>query len=132
MVDLDSQVWSLAFDRSRPHLLLNKQIPGIHDIARANGVFFGLVYPAVVRTVLTRIVIVEGILEPADDDFDTWTSLWLRWAIGRHPDQEPAHGEGQELLDWVEEVVGAFCKERTTLDLFLDSFDPEGSAEGDR
>ncbi len=125
LVDLEAQVWSLAFDRERPHLLLNKQVPGIHGLAKTNGMFFSLVYPAVVRAILTRIVIVEDVTEPADEDFETWTSLWLRWAIGRHPDQEPARGDPQERFDWVEDVVAAFCKERVAIKLFLDSCGPE-------
>ncbi len=132
LVDLDAQVWSLAFDRARPHLLLNKQVPGIHDMAKTNGMFFSLVYPAVVRSVLTRIIIVEGILDPAEDDLETWTSLWLRWAIARHPDQVPAAGDSPELLEWVEDVVAAFCKERATLNLFLDSCGTEALDGGAR
>lgn len=126
LVDLEAQVWNLSFDRVRPHLLLNNRIPGIHDIARTNGAFFGLVYPAVVRGILTRIVVIEDMTEPIEDDDESWTSLWLRWAIGRHPDQEPAAGDAVDRLEWVEAVVREFCSERTVLDLYVESFDPNG------
>jgi len=126
VIDLGSQVWSLTFDRARPHLLLNKRIEGIVELVRRNGAFFGTVYPAVIRAVLTRILLVEDKTEPVEDDNDDWTSLWLRWAVCRHPDGEPARGDASDRLDWVEAVVASFCEEHAVMDRFVESIFPAG------
>jgi hypothetical protein len=118
VVELGPEVWKVQFDQIRPRLLLNSRIAGIVDIARTNGAFFGLVYPAIVRTILTRILLVEDMTEAADDD-DSWQSLWLRWATARHPDHTPAGKELEERMGWTDEVANAFCGEKGVLGLFM-------------
>jgi hypothetical protein len=108
-VDLGDQVWALDLEGDWPTLLLNRRIDGIREAARSGPEFLTLVYPEVVRAVLTRTLRVEQQTDPDTDDED-WPSLWLRFAcrkLGRpKPPVDPA---SSDIGAWIEEAVNAFC-----------------------
>ena len=111
---LDSEVWRLTFAHSRPWLEVNVAIPDLMVRLRTDPVFFALVYPAVVREILARILIFEEFTD-VDTDPSDWRSQWLRWGIHWHPDRErPAEGERNEHIEiwtsWIGTVVSQFCR----------------------
>lgn len=110
--NLDQQVWRITFEPDMPILQLNNRIAGIEKIAKEDALFFALVYPAAVREILTQILLVEGhdVFEQTDD----WWSLWIRWAA-RYTNT-PMPSDPDDALQWIEEVVGAFCSQHRVVD----------------
>jgi len=102
--DLGDEVWRLHYELTGPVLELNNRIAGIEQTAKHDARFFALVYPAVVREILTRILIIEQ--HPAAED-DEWWSLWLRWAA--ELTGTPVPPESDEHESWIAEAVAAFC-----------------------
>jgi hypothetical protein len=103
--ELGDQVWRVTFDANGPVLDLNGSIPNIEVQAKSDARFFALVYPAAVREILTRILLVDD-YEPAEES-DEWWSLWLRWGAELTDDAVPDEADDREV--WIEEVVAAFC-----------------------
>jgi hypothetical protein len=116
--DLGHAVWKLDFDDDRPVLVLNRQIPDIHMIARGDDQFFSLVYPAVVQRILLQILHVEEYYD-LDGDPDDWQCQWLRFVrqlpgISPPPKPEGDEDAEQQLWDhqmnWIDGVTAAFCE----------------------
>lgn len=108
---LGQQVWRIAFEPNGPVLELNNRIDDIKDIARGDAAFFALVYPAAVREVLVRILLVEQ--HDAREDGDEWWNLWLRWAA--HRAAPPPH-DVEDAAFWIDEVIAAFSSEQKLVD----------------
>lgn len=114
--DLGDAVWEL--DASDwPVLALNHRIEGIGEAARAGDDFLGLVYPEVVRNILRAIVVEQQQFDPDFDDSE-WTCLWLRYVCQFSGVGPPPGGYSDaaqsERMDWIEDVVRAFCHARQT------------------
>src|SRR5207244_3221495 len=100
------QVWRITFDANGAVLDLNRRVDGIAEMAKLDPRFFALVYPAAVREILTRILLVEG-YETTDDPTEWWT-LWLRWAGDLTGATVPDDDEDAQQA-WIDDVVNAFC-----------------------
>lgn len=108
--DLGEEVWQLEFKDHDVFLLVNKDVPGLVDRARSDPLFYGAVYPEVVRQVLTKAF--EENVE-VDEEDDRWPVVWLRFGKELHPSREdPPTGQERENEwdDWIEDVVKAFCE----------------------
>jgi hypothetical protein len=119
--DLDQEIWKLEFREHDVFLLVNKRIPGLVDRVSADPMFYALIYPEVVRQVLTR-AIAENV-EPDDAD-ERWPLLWLRFGRGLHPEFQAPPGvddSREEVLEWVDEVVAGFCEQHGLRDKLLAS-----------
>ncbi len=106
--DLGDRVWALDLDADWPRLYLNERIDGIREAARSGREFVTLVYPEVLRAVLTRILS-DGNADPDLDD-DDWRTLWLRFAcreLGRP--RPPGDEYSDDARAWVDEAVDSFC-----------------------
>lgn len=109
-VDLGDEIWNLKLD-PRPILEVNSQIEGVRELVH-NRIFFGCVYPEVVRKVLGHIG-----SEVTDDDIEVqWKAMWVRYAqsLAGQP-------EGQELESiaaWIEDVVDQFARSHKVKDHF--------------
>ena len=116
LADLRDEVWRLDFDEAdgRPILLVNNRIENAHELARTDPLFGSLVFPEVVRRVLSVIVIDLEMSEIEDDDTRVF-ALWLRWAVslsrGPIPKVERGGDDG-DAKAWIEDVVAAFCREQ--------------------
>ena len=102
---LDQQAWRVVFEPDTPVLELNNRIEGIQTIARDDALFLALVYPAVVRAILTQILLVEG--HESFDESPEWWALWIRWAARQTSAPPPA--EVDDAPAWIESVVNAFA-----------------------
>jgi hypothetical protein len=110
-LDLKNEVWNLRLD-PRAILEVNGTIPGIRDLVH-NGVFFGCVYPEVVRKVLAGIHVKFGI----DDDVDAeWAAMWLRYA--RTFAEIPEAKTDDSIAEWIELVVDGFAGRHRLKDMF--------------
>ena len=121
--DLGDQLWKLSFQNNRPWLDVNNRVPDIMQIVKEDRQFFSLVYPAVVREILIRVLIIEDYNDP-DGSPDDWRVQWLKWGIHWHPDQErPAEGDlksvYEDWLIWVDQVVNAFCQKHSVRDKYI-------------
>jgi len=109
--DLGQQAWQVVFESSGPVLALNNRIEGIRDLAKNDAAFFALVYPAAVREILTRILLVDA--QDAHEQGDEWWHLWLRWAA-RFTTTLP--DDSDDAPFWIDEVVSAFCSSQKLVD----------------
>lgn len=123
-VDLKNQFWRLTFDSSddgRPILEINKNIPDIFEMARNDIKFISLVYPAVFRGVLIKLI------EDGDFDFeeDSWMSQWVKFlktvlGIKILPEID---GDSDTITSeqeaWVEECVNEYCKKLRLFEKFI-------------
>ena len=111
---LDNVVYKLEFpDDDLPLLILNEELDstfdqGIKAIARGHPVFVSLVYPSVVRDILTRILLVER-QEAETDDLRSWVGKWIRFAKSKNPEPLPHFDEESDdpelIANWIETVV---------------------------
>lgn len=109
--DLGQEAWQVVFESSGPVLALNNRVDGIRDLAKNDGAFFALVYPAAVRQIFTQILLVDQ--QDAHDEGDEWWHLWLRWAM-RFTTTLPEGAD--EAPFWIDEVVTAFCNAQKLVD----------------
>jgi hypothetical protein len=125
-VDLGQRIWKLTYTKNDVYLDVNKHVPEIKEIARGNHLFFGLVYPEVIRQILERLLLGEGHFEPSGDDED-WRDLWLRYGISWHPEKaypprisrHVDEGAREEAGRWIEDVVDAFCEQHRVRDAWI-------------
>ena len=103
--DLGDQVWRIHFEADHPVLELNNRVDGIENLARNDPAFFALLYPAAVREVLTRYLLIDRWDD--GDEGSEWPSLWLRW--GRELTGQAVPSDAEERVGWIDEVVVAFC-----------------------
>jgi hypothetical protein len=131
-IDLVDQVWRIRFDDiedGRPVLQVNSRIETIMEDARHNRTFFALVYPQVVRDILSKIIIDEEFDDPDGEDPD-WQRRWIRWGIAWHPDRDrppsrEADDDGVARRHWVEEVASAFCTKHRVRERYITPVNPE-------
>jgi len=105
---LGQQLWKLDFQEHDVYLFVNSEVPGLSESVRSDPVFYALIYPEVVRQILTRAIANGG--DPEAND-DTWSTLWLSFARKIHPTHAnpPEASEMEEIDEWVELVVMSFC-----------------------
>jgi hypothetical protein len=112
---LKNQFWKLTFDSSddgRPILEINKNIPGIYEMARDDIKFISLVYPAALRGILIKILEEEDF----DNGDDFWVSQWLKFlnaglGIKSLPESNNESGAlTSEQETWIDECVNEYCK----------------------
>jgi len=117
--ELGGEIWRVDFgDDELPELLVNREISGVSEIVRANKDFRALVMPAVLRDILSRILIDER-ADPEDEE-SAWEG-WLKFARALHPDPNDAiprltpDGDDSTIdaaRSWINAVVGAFASGR--------------------
>jgi hypothetical protein len=121
--DLGAEVWRLDMS-DVPTLQINKELWDWRAVALAPG-FVSLVYPAVLREILSTILIEEKHFD-VDDDGD-WRSRWLRFAslIPGVPDVPAETADTGKLKEWILDAVSAFCRQQHMLSRFITSWRTE-------
>lgn len=98
--------WRLAFDES-PVLLVNASAGDWRAFAQRLE-FACLVYPAVCREIITRLLLLEGFRD--EEDTSSWQGQWLRFAVKLVKcSPPPKNADNDEQLQWIEDVVAAFA-----------------------
>lgn len=117
--NLGSQAWSVELsDAATPVLIVNKRL-GSKEYVRSDDVFFSLVYPAVVREILIRIIVIDEYdYDPEDDQ---WRQRWLYFVCGLPEVGLPPSDDRDAKYDWIEGAVRAFCNAQPACSRFLDS-----------
>jgi len=119
---LGDEIWRLDFT-DRPLLLINDKASDWRAVVRSKA-FASLVYPAVLREILIRILRVEA-YNDTDDDSD-WKALWLRFSQllpGAGP--VPQKGESDQFDDWIDDAVRSFARQVNALDRFTSFWNDE-------
>ena len=118
--DLGNTVWQLDLEGDWPVLRLNRAVDEISLIASSDNRFSSLVYPEVLRQILTRILIVDEHTDPDCDD--DWPSLWLKLAATLPGMSVPFQASRAGRQAWVDNAVEAFCANFNLLDKFDQAF----------
>jgi hypothetical protein len=122
---LDQQLWKLNFESDPPSLLVNKDAkPTWKEMARSPQ-FISLVYPEVLRQMLTRVLVEDRWSE--DDEESGWQADWMKFArrLGEVGPVPPPELE-QERKSWIEEAVAAFCRRQELRSIWDRTVDEEG------
>ncbi|HEY1793335.1 MAG TPA: hypothetical protein VGG34_10490 [Opitutaceae bacterium] len=121
-VDLGPRVWNLRIDSNKFFLQLNSAIREPHDITvmARDADFIALVYPAVIRQILTHLLLGPE-TESVEEDHD-----WLTFAAALTGRRAPTNDgdAGEELFmsdveDWITEAVEAFCLQQHAAETFV-------------
>ena len=115
--DLDDLLWQVDFSNEPPLLLINKEAGDYRQLC-SNPAFVALVYPAVLREILTHILL-EDHRDPADED-DPY-HFWLRFITEELKMDAPPKKDGDDSerdREWIDDVVAAFAKKFNFLDKF--------------
>lgn len=126
--DLGRTVWQLEFG-SEPVLLVNSRLASRKDLVRS-AAFQSLALPEVLRSILVRMILVDGTRGPADAE--PWATAWLTFAAslpGMAP--PPALAGAESDLAWIDDVVAAFCRWRRIDQAFHEFWMSQNPANGD-
>ncbi len=120
LTDTGNQIWRLKFENEGVKLELNQHKDGIDK----NPEFRSLVFPSVLREVLSYIVFIEkqeNEQELQDAEEAAW-SKWLTFVSGFYPEEYPGpykeaeDTDIQQFLDWIDGAVEAFCDKNKIAD----------------
>ena len=124
-----SEVWRLDYptDVDMPVLQLNAKIENISQKIRQPGLFRSVVLPAVVRSILTRILLIDGEsldfknIEPNEASYK-----WLNFSDGIVPIEstrsefaDDPENDRQLIEKWIDEVTSKFAEESIQVGKFI-------------
>ncbi len=127
--NLGNEIYRVDYsdDRNGPILLINNQgvMAGNYRRIGLDPVFISLVYPSIVREILTKIF-TEPHFEYSDRD--NWRDRWLIFArsfpgTGEMPKNKD---ESDQFDDWIDKVVEKFCKKIRAFERFSEFWSSEG------
>jgi hypothetical protein len=126
--DLGERVWKVKF-AERPWLEVNNQIPGIMSLVKSDEVMFALIFPEVIRQILSHVLLVER-FDDCEGQGDDWRCQWLKYGVFWHPDQErppelpeTPEVDRTEFDEWIENVVNGFCNRKSVRERFVTALD---------
>lgn len=111
--ELDDEIWRLDFG-AVVVLQINSKLPDWRQTA-ASPQFKALVYPAVLRQVLTKILLLEEYDD--GDDSDSWKCHWCQFAK-RLPGVGQLPSERDEREAWIEEAAKALARKISIRSMF--------------
>ena len=107
--ELDGEIFRLDLAGAEPLLLISRKAGGYSDIGRS-PLFLSLVYPAVLREILVRVLVVDR----HDDDTseDDWQSRWLLFArfLPGMTEMPPSTADDEERFQWIDAAVSSFSR----------------------
>ena len=106
---LDQLLWKLDMDSDPPRLLVNRDaLPTWKEMARS-PYFIALVYPEVLRYLLTCTLIDSQWAE--DEDDSGWEADWIRFARSLGGLSSPPRADDRDGRQaWIEEAVATFAR----------------------
>jgi len=112
--DLGNQIWLVEFSSGEgPELVLNNRIPGLRERLLSEPLLQGMVFPAAFRQVLLT-AFGEGQFSEEE-----WSADWRSFCegLGLEAPAEDTRMEPEELEDFVDAAVKAFCDRKRFGDL---------------
>lgn len=115
--DIGDELWRVDFSGTVPLVKINDKIPAGVEQFLVDPTYRAVFAPAVMREVLTRILIIDRD-NYDDEDEASWQARWLRFAselpgVSDPPDFEETQGRLinlKEIEDWVDRAVEAFAQ----------------------
>ena len=101
------ELWRVRYTQADTTLLINKDHPLLKEAVGSAPEVMPLVFPAVLREVLTEAVL-------SGDAFE-WSELWLAAMRPHHPDaaEPPApDADGVERREWVDQCLAGYLSDR--------------------
>jgi len=114
---LGQEIYRLSFDDGIV-LLVNDKIEQWREVSR-DPAFMALVYPAVLRLVLSRILLNQEQAE--DDNEEDWPEQWIEFAKVHLVMDEPPQMEDEGIepvSQWIDRAVASFCNRNLSFDGF--------------
>lgn len=117
--DLGEVVWRVDFDDEdgNPVLFVNGNVAGISETVRHDPVFRSLVMPEVFRTILQRMMLIDGAApDDADGPWADWFGVARTYLPTMAPPAPTVRGGASEASDahdahqWIDAVVAALAK----------------------
>lgn len=113
--DIGDELWRVDFSGQLPLLKVNERVPGGVEQFLLDPIHRAAITPAVMRSVLTRILLIERDRGDEEDELD-WRAMWLRFAADRCAAAAPeADVNGgtlanlDEIEQWIDNAVEAFA-----------------------
>lgn len=108
--DFRDEVWRLEFDETGPpvlkvsHYLVRdwRSLPVTRE-------FRTLALPSILRSILTRILLIDEHRDP--EDTSDWRTQWLRFALALPGVSGPPLADS-DVEQWIDEAVGAFSRHK--------------------
>jgi hypothetical protein len=121
---LGDEIYRLDFSGDYPVLLINSDAGESRDIGYSS-VFYSLVYPAVLREILMRVIVIDKYTD--DSDMSDWRQQWVKFAkrlpgLGDLPEGDN-HDDDRQI--WVEDAVASFAKKLKLLSKFAEYWKKE-------
>jgi hypothetical protein len=112
---LEGELFRLDLTGEQPVLLVERELGGDWQSAAASPLFESLVYPHVLRSVLTELV--NDGWSGGDWDPGSWQADWARLVRSLPGFAEPPADES-EVGDWIDTIVEAFCRTHRMVERF--------------
>ena len=114
---LGQEVYRLSFDDGVV-LLINDKIEQWREVPR-DPAFMALVYPSVLRMLLSRILLYQG--QSEDDIDEDWPEQWLEFTKSNLGMDDPPQLESEgieSVCQWIDRAVSSFCGKNRSYDGF--------------
>lgn len=113
--DIGDELWRVDFSGQLPLLKVNSRVPGGVEQFLLDATHRAGITPAVMRSVLARILLIERDRGDEDDEHD-WRTLWLRFAASLCHAAPPEADDNvgaltniDELEQWIDRAIEAFA-----------------------
>lgn len=119
--DLEDLVWDVDFDAEPPELRVNSSL-GNWQVVAHDKAFRALVYPAMLREILTRILFVEewsGDADPGD-----WRAKWIKFGHKLAPGYSDSLDDENEKWEFIDVAANAIAREVHATEGFLEHLNP--------
>lgn len=122
--DLKEEVCKVSYEGSGPELIVNSSLGNWRGIAR-DPVVIALIYPLVLRDILSRICFIEDDFDI--DDRSDWRTRWCKFAE-LLPGMDAYPDDANERDDWIDRAVASFSRRNGIVAKFS-SYWKEGSTQ---
>lgn len=110
--DIGDELWRVDFSGDMPLLKVNSKLSMGADQFLSDPRYRALFAPAVMRMVLTRILVIEG-YSGDEDDQDDWRRQWLKFGSKLNGESSPEYEDARDLEgveDWIDSAVENFTR----------------------
>lgn len=119
-VALGDELWKLEFREQDVFLCVNKDVGRLSERFGFDPLFFTTLYPGIIRTILHQAIREQYDIDSEDD---RWPVLWQNFGRRLHSAHldPPSADDGEQCDEWVEDVVGEFCRLHQLRQKYLES-----------
>lgn len=124
---LDQLLWKLDLESDPPKLLVNRDARPTWKAMTRSPYFIALVYPEVMRQMLTKALLDPKNEYTDDDEDEGWKTDWVKFARNLGGMEPLPHVEDRDAREtWIDSAVAAFSRHhkiRETLELAINEED---------